>query len=518
MTKCSDWLGCAHAFLAHFKTYLLSESGKTVIKTFIPADSRRLLKSKKFLFSLFFFWYLSLSFFRHYSLNSGIYDLGIFAQWSYLAGIGEYWSPSSLTEYVKPALGDHFSLLLVPLGLIIRLIPSAYTLLLVQSAGLAILSSSFLGLILSSPLSDRHRWLIVLSVLVNPFFFNSSLNDFHPEIAFSFFGFASLVFLREKQTIKSLVLLSLFVFSKEAMAVFAIGYAIYAWALNRRSLAIGVFLAAIAYFLCASSIVDVFQNYSTSRYGHLGESYPDVLTSLFRRPGDFFSALLNRQSLVYLAGILLPFWAFLCWPAAWPGLFAATPLIIANLLSASAVMRNPIYQYQLPIVLFILVAIIDSFDYLRVRLFGSRLGRRTAVFLVSSTTAFFLLSQWYLLPTQFLRYINASPAILRLEIELSSPQLRVWANERIASHFSARKGIFYRLDDINKMPFDVIISPAYIQDKPPKSILTKFRNLLFSYGDDAAFVETNAIKEMLDSSEYTCQESSILVCRGYGAQ
>ena len=117
------------------------------------------------------------------------------------------------------------------------------------------------------------------------------------------------------------------------------------------------------------------------------------------------------------------------------------------------------------------------------------------------------------MPTRFLRYINASPAVLRLEVELASPRLSVWANERIASHFAARKDISYRLDDINKMPFDIIVSPAYIENEPPKNILVKFRNLLFSYGDNAEFVETNAIKKMLDSSEYICQESSILVCR-----
>ena len=135
---------------------------------------------------IFFGFYSILSALRHFLLHSGIYDLGLFKQWSYLLGIGQPWQPSSLTAYLKPALGDHLSLSLLSISPILKLLPNAYVLLLIQSLGLSLLCA----LIYSSIASKRDRGITklikLLAVSLNPFIFNSALNDFHPEVAFSF--------------------------------------------------------------------------------------------------------------------------------------------------------------------------------------------------------------------------------------------------------------------------------------------------------------------------------------------
>lgn len=463
-------------------------------------------------FITFFLWYCLLSFFRHFSLNSGVYDLGLFTQWSYLSSVGEFWSPSSLTEFIKPAIGDHFSLILVPLGLLLRVFPSAYTLLAIQSAGLALLSTLFIRHVFLTTISQRYRVLLLVSLFLNPFLINSALNDFHPEIAFSFLAFASLTFLRDDRLIPSISCLCCFVITKEAMAFFAIGYSLYALLQRKLSLAAVVFCCSIAYFAFASSIVDSYQSYSLSRYGHLGDSYADVLQSVFLRPSQFLAAWLNRNSVIYLLGLFFPFSSLICFPASLPALIASFPILFANMLSESPVMRDPIYQYQLPAVVFILVSVLDAIDSFSFQSERTNMLARLYIFLVSGVVSFLLLSQWSLFPTHYLRNLGLSFKVLKLEAQLSSPTLSIWAHERIAAHFSARPNIFYLEKDLYTRSPDLIIVPTYRPASPPTSIITKVRNLVFNYGDEDVFSNSDAIHSVARLRGYDCVNNSVIVC------
>ena len=454
--------------------------------------------------------YASLSFFRHFYLQSGIYDLGLFTQWSYLAGIGELWTPSSLTEFIKPPLGDHFSLLLIPIGQLFRLLPSAYTLLFLQSAGLALLSILFLRELFQSYSSCTSRKLIATGLLLNPFLISSALNDFHPEVAFAFLGFASLIFLRRKRYFVSVVLLILFVASKEAMAFFAIGYSLYALLRGHFWLSAAVMVGALYYFAFSSNIVDVYQSYANTRYGHLGDGYADILASPFIRPADFWSALINRDSFLYVLGLLTPFWALYRWPQINQAVVAVVPLAIANILSESEVMRSPIYQYQIPVLIFLMLAALDSG---KCPTSGALSLVRIRLYLVSSVVSFFLLTQWSFFPTRYLQHWSLAPSLFGLEREYSSPRLSIWAHERIASHFSGRREIFYREKDLVEREFDIIITPAARPAVAPASFLQKLRNFVFSYGVSDEFMEADRIVEVARSRGYQCQGFRIVVCK-----
>ena len=476
-------------------------------------DAFRRHKYFFYAYLLFLSCYSLLSFFRHFSLHSGVYDLGLFTQWSYLAGIGEFWTPSSLTEFIKPALGDHFSLLLVPIGQLFRLLPSAYTLLFLQSAGLASLSILFLRELFQSFLSRTSRRLITIGLLINPFLINSALNDFHPEVAFAFLGFASLLFLRKKRYLVSVVLLMLFVASKEAMAFFAIGYSLYALLRRHFWLSAAVMGFALYYFAFSSSIVDVYQSYASTRYGHLGNGYVDILASPFIRPAEFWRAFINRDSFLYLLGLLTPFVALYRWPQIIPAIVSALPLIFANILSESDVMRSPIYQYQIPVLLFIMLAALDSsncqstlyprkFSLARIRLYS-----------VSSVVSFFLLTQWSFFPTRYLQHLSLAPSLLGYEREYSAPHFSIWAHERIASHFSGRREIFYRNKDLVDKEFDILITPAAQPAVAPVLLVHKLRNFIFSYGYSDEFMESENIVEAARIRGYQCQGHPIVVCK-----
>ena len=71
---------------------------------------------------------------KHILLGSSAWDLGIFEQFSWLIANGKINTVSSLRG-IAP-LEDHFSLLLIPIAFIYRIIPSSYTLLALQSIAL----------------------------------------------------------------------------------------------------------------------------------------------------------------------------------------------------------------------------------------------------------------------------------------------------------------------------------------------------------------------------------------------
>ena len=464
---------------------------------------------------LFLSCYSLLSFFRHFSLQSGVYDLGLFTQWSYLSGIGEFWTPSSLTEFIKPALGDHFSLLLIPIGQLFRLLPSAYTLLFLQSAGLALLATLFLGEVFQSFSSSLARRLITIGLLLNPFLINSALNDFHPEVAFAFLGFAALIFLRRKRYLASVVFLIMFVASKEAMAFFAIGYSLYSLLRRHFWLSAAVMGFALYYFAFSSSIVDAYQSYANTRYGHLGDGYVDILASPFTRPSDFWSAFINRDSFLYLLGLLTPFVALYRWPQVLPAFVSAIPLVFANILSGSDVMRSPIYQYQIPVLIFLMLAALDSAKSPTSLYSGKFLLARIRLYLILSVISFFLLTQWSFFPTRYLQHWSLGPSLFGYEREYSSPRLRVWAHERIASHFSGRREIFYREKDLVDRELDIVITPAFKPAVAPANLLQKLRNFVFSYGVSDEFADAANIVEVARSRGFQCKGLRIVVCKKY---
>ncbi|QNI62854.1 hypothetical protein SynTAK9802_02583 [Synechococcus sp. TAK9802] len=67
---------------------------------------------------------------QHFLLGTQGWDLGIFEQFNWLIANGHIKTISSLRD-ITP-LQDHFALLLLPISLIYKLLPNAYTLLALQ--------------------------------------------------------------------------------------------------------------------------------------------------------------------------------------------------------------------------------------------------------------------------------------------------------------------------------------------------------------------------------------------------
>jgi len=474
----------------------------------MPLTSRALQSITIILFGFYSF----LSALRHFLLHSGIYDLGLFTQWSYLVGIGQPWQPSSLTNYLKPALGDHLSLSLLSISPILKLLPNAYVLLLIQSLGLSLLCTLVYNSIVTKGDRSFTKLIKFLAISLNPSIFNSALNDFHPEVAFSLLGYLSLLQLRRKQYRPALLLLSLFVLTKEAMAIFAICFAIYALLCKQYRIALFVAPCALVYFKIASSIVDQYQNYASSRYAHLGENFLDVLINTIIHPHILLSTVFTLQTASYLLGLLLPIVFLLRSVNSYKAIIASFPLLAANILSSSDVMRAPIYQYQLPVVLFFFLAASESVGSRRIPFHQNLTRVLDRLSLASLTVSFILLTQWQNFFTTYLRHLNLTLDVAYAEIRYSDPKISIWAHPRIASHFSARTDIFHQIEDIEKYMPELLLFPSYQRSRPPQYFLQKIRNLIFSYGEAPEFADSLQLIKIANSSGYKCATGRLLTC------
>ena len=440
-------------------------------------------------------------------MQSGVYDLGLFTQWSYLVSQGQLWKPSSLTDYIKPALGDHFSLLLIPLGLLFHLWPSAYLLLLVQSLGLGILSATVFSAIVHPSQSKAIKFTLFLSIVFNPYIINSSINDFHPEVAFAFFGFWALVDLRNNRLFRGCSFLVLYLFSKEAMAVFGFSVGLYIFFKKKRLLGLAILVASLSYFFYASSVVEAYQSYAQGRFGQLGSTYPEIIWNTLTNPRLILEPVLRINGIIYLFGLFLPFFLLFNWPRLVPAVVASMPLVAVNLLSSADVMRSPIYQYQLPICVFLFIACLDS-----VNSSGNILTRSDTRFACASLLLVWSLSICLFVQHRsfFTRYLSTSdlaPSVEVLAQKYSGPTHRVWAHETLAPHFSAREKIYYRIKDLDAADFDLALFPAFRQAEPPQSLVVKIRNVLYGYGQSDLYAESFEILEKLRKNGFACRLS-----------
>ena len=444
---------------------------------------------------------------RHYYLQSGVYDLGLFTQWSYLISQGHFWEPSSLTEYIKPALGDHFSLLLIPIGFLFHVWPSSYLLLFVQSLGLGILSATVFSAIAPPSRGKAIKVALFFTIVFNPYVINSALNDFHPEVAFAFFGLFALISLRDGRIFRGCIFLILYLFSKEAMAIFGLSVSLYTFFGKKRLLALAITVASLSYFFYASSIVESYQSYAQGRFGQLGSTYPEIIWNTLSNPLLFLQPVLRVEGIVYLVGLFFPFFLLFSWPRFVPAVVASIPLLVVNLLSSADVMRSPIYQYQLPVCIFLFMACLDS-----VNSSGSILSRTDArsafvSLLLVWGLSFGLLVQHRSFFTRYLSSSRLAPTVELLAQKYASPTHRVWAHEALAPHFSARESIYYQMKDLNSVDFDVAIFPAFRKAGPPDSFAVKIRNVLYGYGEPDLYAESFEALDKLRQAGFVCKLS-----------
>ncbi|WP_448564443.1 DUF2079 domain-containing protein [Trichothermofontia sp.] len=298
---------------------------------------------------------------RHLLFQSAGWDLGIFDQGLYLLSQG--FPPYSTLREIH-LLGDHAAWILYLIALLYKLYPSVYWLFAIQALALALGALPTFALARQAQLPDQTAVTLVLVYLLYPLVFNANLFDFHPETIAVPLLLTAIWAARSRDWAVFIpcVLLTLGCKAVLGLTVAALGIWLLVWE-RRRGYGLVAIAAGTLWFAIATQvIIPVFsgrQPAGVSLYGYLGNSMSEVIANVFLKPHLVLGQLLSLGTVEYLALLLGPVLWGLSIPALVP-LFPALPTLALNLLSSEPQQHNLTQHYSLPILPFLILAIITT--------------------------------------------------------------------------------------------------------------------------------------------------------------
>lgn len=301
---------------------------------------------------------------RHALFQSNAWDLGIFDQAIYLISQGKQPISSFLGFHI---LGDHGALIFYPLALFYRLNPDIHWLFAIQAVALSLGAFPTYLLALHADLTGAQAKAMALVYLLYPLIFNLNLFDFHPEVI-ALPAILWAVLAAQKNQIGWFCLALVLILSCKAvlsLTVAAMGFWLLVFEQKQLAGSMALFLG-IAWFLIATGVIIPFFGDEAAmvgrhfaRYNHLGDSFREIITNFFFKPQLLLGAVFNLPNLEYVAIALIP----LIWglsPQYLTPLVGAFPALAMNILSNSSAQKNLVHQYSLPILPFLLLAVIAT--------------------------------------------------------------------------------------------------------------------------------------------------------------
>jgi len=231
-------------------------------------------------------------------------DLGIYSQvaWSLSHGAG-FSSSIQGGSY----LGDHLELLLLPLALIYRLLPSPLLLLLAQTLALGV-GAYILMRFAEQRLPSRWAKGVGLAIILNPLLTNVALYEFHA-LAFIFplVAWSAVLYVERKYRLW-LISLVLTCFVREDMGVLLIGWSILALVDKRGWKWWGPpAVLGVGWFFLAQYIISSYRDGSYKYlvfYRRLGGSWGEILSSPFLHPIIFLRYFFRPDNFMITLGLL----------------------------------------------------------------------------------------------------------------------------------------------------------------------------------------------------------------------
>ena len=372
---------------------------------------------------------------RHALFKSNAFDLGLLDQFTYLLSQG---LPPVVSLAGYNFLGDHVALIFYPLSLLYRIYPDVHWLLLVQALSLSLGCWIVWKLAQQAQLSERKARIFAIAYLLYPVIFNANLYDFHSEVIAIPALLGAVWSARAKKTglFLGLVILVLSCKAVLSLTIAAMGIWLWGWEKRRKlglmALGLGVAWFAIATQWIIPSILEIEHN-AVSRYAYLGDSIGEIILNLFLKPHIILGRIFSLETLEYLALLLLP----VAWGLHWlhfAPLFCALPTLAMNILSDVSAQRNLVMQYSLPILPFLMLALIGAGQQNRIWLKSHRL------IVTWSAIAFLALAKYGYFWTIYLDSIDTWSAN-RDAIALVQPAHSVLTAAHIAPHLTHRQNI-----------------------------------------------------------------------------
>jgi uncharacterized membrane protein len=385
--------------------------------------------------------------FRHTVFQSGVFDLGIYDQVIYLISQGQPPISSFLGFH---HMGNHAAWAVYPLALLYKIYPSPYWLLAVQAGVLALGAVPTWYLALQAGLKESQALIIAAVYLLNPLVFNVNLFEFHPEVM-AVPVLLGVVLAARRNQIGWFCLGIIFILGCKAVLSLTVAM-MGIWLLvfeKRRVCGVFALIAGISWFLIASQvIIPLFSNNevaAVARYSYLGSSVLEIVRNLFLKPYLILGRVFSLETLEYLLLLVAP----LIWglaPRHLTPLVSAIPALVLNILSDEQMQRDLIHQYSLPILPFLILAVISSVAT------GRGWLRTRRVMSLWALVAFIVLAKYGFFWSRYLRTIDTWQAT-REAIAQIHTKGAILTTHSIAPHVTHRRTVQF-VDDISGAPSD----------------------------------------------------------------
>ncbi len=300
---------------------------------------------------------------RHALFHSGAWDLGIFDQAIYLIGSGTPPISSFLGFHI---LGDHAAWIVYPLALLYKIYPDVHWLLAVQAVALAVGALPTWHLACQAKLSAQQAVAIAAAYLLYPVAFNINLFDFHPEVLALPVILVAVLAARRSETGWFCLSIIFILGCKDALSLTVAAMGLLLLLEKRRLCGAIAITAGVAWLIIATqAVIPHFGGELASvgrylgRYSHLGNSFPEITKNLLTKPGLALGKVFSANTVEYLALLLAPvIWGLS--PRHLLPLVGAIPTLLMNILADDPLQRDLTHQYSLPLIPFLILAVIST--------------------------------------------------------------------------------------------------------------------------------------------------------------
>ncbi|MEG3882433.1 DUF2079 domain-containing protein [Microcoleus sp. herbarium7] len=428
---------------------------------------------------------------RHALLESNAFELGIYDQVAYLIGQGQRPFSSFLEIH---HMGNHAAWVMYPLGLLYKIYPDVHWLLLVQAVALSLGALPSWSLARQAGLNNRISGAIACIYLLYPLVFNVNLFDFHPEVIALPALLAAILAARLNKTLWfcAAILLVLSCKAVLSLTVAAMGLWLLCFDKKRNCGLIALFLGAGWFLIATQAVIPYFnqgrEHAGIGRYGYLGSSVLEIAVNLILKPNLVLGRLFSFGTFEYLALLILPVIWWLS-PRSLSPLIGAVPMLAMNILSDIPAQRDLIHQYSIPILPFLLVAVISSVaasDRQKGKTIFDRLPipsyQLPRVMVIWSLIGFLALAKYGYFWTIYLDSLDTWPAT-REAIALVNTKGSVLTTSHIAPHLTHRPAIKLTQAHApaNLAEFDWVLLnlryPGWMSDRAfVENLITKLKN------------------------------------------
>ncbi len=382
---------------------------------------------------------------RHTLFQSGVLDLGIYDQVVYLISQGKPPISSFLGFH---HMGNHAAWAVYPLALLYKIHPSPYWLLAVQAVTLALGALPTWFIALNAGLKESQAITIAAVYLLYPLVFNVNLFEFHPEVMAVPVFLGVVLAARLDQVVWFCVGVVFILGCKAVLSLTVAAMGVWLLVFERRRFC-GIFalIVGVGWFLIATQIIiPHYSNHevaAVARYTYLGDSTLEIARNLALKPGLVLGRVFSLDSLEYLALLVAPvIWGLA--PRHLTPLVSAIPALVLNILSDKQAQRDLIHQYSLPILPFLILAVISSLAA------GSGWLRTRRAIILWTLVAFMVLAKYGYIWSRYFRSVDNWQATQQAIAQVHT-QGAVLTTHSIAPHLSHRPTIHF-VDDITGPP------------------------------------------------------------------